>query len=147
MIIQHKFTPDLNLMGKRITLIAQGTRRAGLINVVSEVEARAIKYAPVRTSNLANSGTSDVNADGTIGVVKFTARYAGYVHKGTGLYGPHKTKIVPKNKKALYWPGAAHPVRAVKGMHGNPFLTRAAEESDIRKLFIEGAENYLRRRG
>jgi len=144
MIIQHKFVPDLNLVGKRIPMMARESRRAGLINVVSEVEARAIKYAPVKKSNLANSGTSDVNEDGTIGVIKFTAPYAGYVHEGTGLYGPHKTKIVPKKKKYLYWPGAAHPVRAVKGMHGNPFLIRAAEESDIPKLFIEGAEKSLK---
>lgn len=144
-IIQHKFVPDLNLIGKRITLIAEGARRAGLINVVSDIESRAIKNAPVRTSNLANSGTSNVNADGTVGTVAFTAPYAGYVHQGTGLYGPRKTKIKPKNKKALYWPGAAHPVRAVKGMKPNPFLVRAAEESDIPALFIEGAEKYIAR--
>lgn len=172
MIIKHKFIPDLNLIGKRITLIATGSRRAGLINVVSTVEALAIKDAPVRTSNLANSGTSDVNEDGTIGIVKFTARYAGYVHEGTGLYGPHKTKIVPRSgenirgrsrdaqgylrdrggrfasesgKKALWWPGAKHPVRSVKGQKPNRFLIRAAQDTDIPQTFIDGAEKYIRR--
>jgi len=146
-IIQHKFVPDLNLIGKRITMIAEGSRRAGLTNVVTSVETLATKYAPVRTSNLANSGTSDVNNDATIGIVKFTAKYAGYVHEGTGLYGPRKTKIVPKNKKALFWPGASHPVRSIRGMKPNPFLTKAAQESDIPQLFIEGAERIVRRIG
>ena len=145
MLIQHKFVPPLNQVAAKLGRISAGARRAGMINVVSEIEARAIRYAPVRTSNLANSGTSDVNADGSIGTVKFTAPYAGYVHQGTGLYGPRKTKIRPKTKKALYWPGAAHPVRAIKGMKPNPFLARAAEESDIPQLFIEGAEKYIKR--
>ena len=146
-MIELKFSPDLNAVAAKFTGNVSKARRAGLINVVSEVEARATKYAPVKTSNLANSGTSDVNEEGTIGIVKFTARYAGYVHEGTGLFGPHKTKIVPKNKKALYWPGAAHPVRAVKGMHGNPFLLRAAQESDIEKLYVAGAERYIQSKG
>ena len=145
MLIQHKFVPPLNQVAAKLGRISKGARRAGMINVVSEIEARAIRYAPVRTSNLANSGTSDVNADGSIGTVSFTARYAGYVHQGTGLYGPRKKKIGPINKKALYWPGAAHPVRSIRGMKPNPFLARAAEESDIPQLFIEGAEKYIKR--
>lgn len=145
MLIKHKFMPPLNRVAAKLGRITEGARRAGLTNVVSEIEARAIKEAPVRTSNLANSGTSEVNAQATKGVVRFTARYAGFVHQGTGLYGPRKTKIVPENKKALYWPGAAHPVRSVKGMRPNPFLVRAAEQSDIPALFIEGAERIIRR--
>jgi len=142
----HKFIPELNLIGKRLTMISHNARRAGLINVVSEVEARAIKNAPVskpKGGNLANSATSEVNNDATRGTVRFTAKYAGYVHEGTGLYGPRKTLIRPKNKKALYWPGASHPVRSVRGMKPNPFLTKAAEESNIPALFIEGAERVI----
>lgn len=144
-----------------------------MINIVTEVEARARKNAPVVTSNLANSGTSDVNADGSVGTVSFTAKYAGHVHQGTGLYGPHKKRIVspnkativPRNKKALFWPGASHPVRLVKttkalfwpgmkhpvhstkGMKPNPFLLKAARETDMEKLFVQGAENYLAQKG
>lgn len=147
MKIDYKIQPDLNKLASKLTGDVQGARRAGMINIVAEVEARARKYAPVKRSNLANSGTSEVNAEGSAGTVSFIAPYAKYVHEGTGLYGPHKTKIVPKGKKALFWPGAPHPIRAVKGMKGNPFLLKAAKESDMEKLFTEGAENYLKRQG
>jgi hypothetical protein len=147
MRIAYKIEPDIGRLAAKLTGNIQGARRAGMINIVTEVEARARKYAPVKTSNLANSGTSDVNADGTVGTVSFVAPYSEYVHEGTGLYGPHKTKIVPKDKKALFWPGAGHPVRAVKGMEGNPFLLKAAEESDMERLYIEGANNYLAHKG
>ena len=173
MIITHKFIPDLNRLAAKLTGDVRGAKRAGMIEIVTEVESLAVKNAPVKTSNLANSGTSNVNADGTSGTVTFTAPYAGYVHRGTGLYGPHKTKIVsgqmitivPKNAKGLFWPGAKHPVRMVKttkpmfwpgmkhpvhstkGMKANPFLSKAALEADIEKLFTEGAENYLKQQG
>lgn len=145
MIIQHKFTPDLSSLASGLKRNIRPARRAGMINVVTMIESKARVYAPVRTSNLANSGSSDVNAEGTRGTISFVAPYAHYVHEGTGLYGPHRTKIVPKNKKALYWPGAAHPVRSVKGQKPQPFLLRAAQETDIETLYVEGAENYLMR--
>lgn len=147
MNIDYKITPSLDTLAKKLGENAPGARRAGMINIVTMVEARGRKNAPVKRSNLANSGTSEVNADGTTGTVTFSAPYAQYVHEGTGLYGPHKTKIVPKGKRALFWPGAAHPVRAVKGMKANPFLLRAAKESDMEKLFTEGAKNYLKQKG
>lgn len=143
MKISYKIQPDLNRLSAKLPADVQGARRAGMNNVVTEVEARARKRAPVKTSNLANTGASDVNADGTIGTVKFTAPYAEYVHRGTGIYGPHKQMLRPKEKKALYWPGAAHPVRAVRGMPAQPFLARAAEEADIGALYMEGAERYF----
>lgn len=48
--------------------------------------------------------------------------YAIYVHEGTGIYGIHGTPIVPTTKKALYWKGALHPVRSVRGQRANPFM-------------------------
>jgi HK97 gp10 family phage protein len=147
MNISHKFIPDLDRVAAKLTGDVRGAKRAGMINIVTSVEARAVKAAPVKKSNLANSGSNEVNQDGSQGIVTFSAPYAGYVHEGTGLYGPHETKIVPKAKKALYWPGAPHPIRAVKGMKANPFLLKAAQESDMEKLFTEGAENYLNRQG
>ena len=169
MKVDYKITPDLNALGSQLTRNTPGARRAGMINVVTDIEARAIKYAPVKTSNLANSGTSDVNRDGSVGTVTFIAPYAEYVHRGTGLYGPHKTRIVskkeitivPKNAKGLFWPGMKHPVMMVKttkplfwpgmkhpvhstkGMKANPFLLKAAQDTDIEKLYVEGAEHYL----
>lgn len=145
MILDLKIQPDLARFARNLKGNVKGAMRAGMINLVTNIEAQAKKNAPVKTSNLANSGTSFVNADGSVGTVSFTAPYAEYVHRGTGLYGPYKKKIVPKNKKALYWPGGAHPVRSTKGMRANPFLRRAAEDSDIGALYVEGAERFLKK--
>jgi len=35
--------------------------------------------------------------------------YAGYLERGTGLYGPANRWIVPKSKKAMRWPQAGSP--------------------------------------
>ena len=145
MILDLKIQPDLARFARSLKGNVKGAMRAGMINVTTDVEARAAKDAPVRTSNLANTHTSQVDAEGSVGTVSFTAPYAVHVHQGTGLYGPHKTKIVPKNKKALYWPGGAHPVRSTKGMKANPFLRRAAQDSDIGARYVEGAERFLKR--
>ena len=126
--------------------------RAGMVNLVEDVEARAVKLAPVRTSNLANAITNTIAPDGLMSRLFVTdaAPYAKYVHDGTGLYGPHKQKIiiVPKDKKALFWPGAKHPVKKVvqKGIKGNPFFKKALREIKPSALFGEGVKNFLLRR-
>lgn len=60
-------------------------------------------------------------ADGR-GVVGTNLKYAKAVHDGSP---PHVIRA--KNKKALFWPGAAHPVRAVRhpGNKANPYLANA----------------------
>ena len=121
MSFDYRITPSLDELTRNLQGDVRGARRAGMINVVTRVEAVARKNAPVKRSNLANSGTSEVEKDDSQGSVTFSAPYAGYVHEGTGLYGPHRTKIIPKGKKALFWTGAAHPVRSVRGMKGRPF--------------------------
>ena len=59
-------------------------------------------------------------------------------HDGTG---PHV--IRPKAKRALFWPGARHPVRGVHhpGTRANPFLTNAlnASRSKIEGYFAAAA--------
>jgi len=49
-------------------------------------------------------------------------KYGGYLEMGTGIYGPEGRPIKPVNKKALYWPGAPHPVKSVKGMQAKPII-------------------------
>ena len=63
-----------------------------------------------------------------------TASYARFVEFGTA---PHV--IRPKNARALYWPGAEHPVRLVNhpGTKPNPYMERiaAAATPDINEIF------------
>src|SRR5258706_247497 len=74
---------------------------------------------PWRTGFLVQSFRAEV----TTGMLRWfpTASYAPHVQFGTK---PHV--ILPKNKKALYWPGAAHPVRKVNhpGSKGYAFMER-----------------------
>lgn len=48
---------------------------------------------------------------------------------GTGLYGDRGERIVPTTKRALFWPGAEHPVRSVAGMKANDFVTPALDDA------------------
>jgi hypothetical protein len=45
------------------------------------------------------------------------------------LYGTRPHDILPRNKQALFWPGARHPVAMVHhpGYKGNDFLTAASD--------------------
>lgn len=67
-------------------------------------------------------------AELTTGMLRWfpTASYAPFVEFGTA---PHT--ILPKDKKALFWPGAAHPVRKVNhpGTKPNEFMERIVSES------------------
>jgi hypothetical protein len=67
-------------------------------------------------------------AELTTGMLKWspTASYAPYVQFGTA---PHT--IYPKEKKALFWPGASHPVSKVNhpGTKPNQFMERIVAES------------------
>ena len=68
-----------------------------------------------------------------------TASYARFVEFGTA---PHI--IEPKDAKALYWPGAQHPVKIVHhpGTKANPFMERivAASTDEINEQFASALE-------
>ena len=67
--------------------------------------------------------------------------YASFHQFGTGPY-----TIRPRRKKALYWPGAAHPVKQVNhpGLPARPFLMVQDEDwTEIRDAMLE----YLMRLG
>jgi hypothetical protein len=72
--------------------------------------------------------TQSFRAELTAGMLRWfpTASYAPYVEFGTK---PHV--ILPKDKKALFWPGAAHPVARVNhpGTKPNDFMGRIISES------------------
>jgi hypothetical protein len=117
---------------------------SGLTNLVEEIEAKAVKEAPVKESHLVNSITSSVSHDAKKAEVSVTASYAEYIHGGTGLFGPLKRRIFPKTKKALFWPGAEHPVKSIKGMKPNPFLTRALKKIQPQKVFEDAILAHLK---
>lgn len=81
----------------------------------------ARQYVPKQTGRLAESLRSEVQGK-VLRVGSLDVNYATYVEMGTA---PHV--ILPRNKKALYWPGADHPVARVNhpGTQPSPYLRPA----------------------
>ena len=85
-----------------------------------QIEAEAKKLCPVDTGKLRSSIYTNIEDNKvTVGA---PLKYAKNVEFGTP---PHTIK--PKNKKALAWKGAKHPVKSVKhpGTRPQPFLRPA----------------------
>lgn len=78
-------------------------------------------FVPKRTSRLHDSLRAEVR-DKVLRVGSLDVNYASDVELGTP---PHV--ILPRNKKALYWPGADHPVARVNhpGTEPQPYLRPA----------------------
>jgi hypothetical protein len=95
-----------------------------------DVQNEARRRAPVDTGRLRSSIVSRAEGSGrSLGyMVGTNVNYAAAVEYGTS---PHVIK--PVNKRALYWPGAAHPVAQVNhpGTAAKPFLRPAIEMTPI----------------
>ena len=62
--------------------------------------------------------------------IKNTAKYLPWVNDGTGLYGPHHHRIVPKHARVLHftWKGKEWFLKSVKGQKGQKFVERSMTE-------------------
>lgn len=105
-----------------------------LLNDLLDVAQRWVQSeAPRKTGRLKSSVKKQSSGSGGyVFVSKNIAPYAFWVIDGTR---PHT--IIPKSGKALYWPGARHPVKKVHhpGTKSNPFVDKAAQKmmSDVEK--------------
>lgn len=104
---------------------ADGISRA-LLKIAERAREHAMDAAPYRSGDLRSSLTVQ-EEDATTVAMGTNLEYAVFVHDGTGLFGPHRTRITPVRKKALFWPGASHPVRSTQGQRPQPFLEMAME--------------------
>jgi hypothetical protein len=100
-----------------------------LVNTAAFAVDREVKEAaPVITGNLQGATSIDNLSDyeKRIFVDEGIAPYAIYVIKGTK---PHD--IYPVNAKALYWPGAEHPVKVVHhpGTEANDYFSTGVENA------------------
>lgn len=123
----------VNLSEDLETAVSQATKASLLA-----IESIEKESAPHKTGNLVNAITTAADDTGGLVYVSGAAPYARYVHEGTGIYGPKGQPIRPKLKKALFWAGAAHPVRQIKGIKPNPFADRAAQRAlpVVEQLFL-----------
>ena len=104
--------------------------KAALVRTGIDVENEAKRRCPVDTGRLRSSIVHRIGGGGRLTdiTVGTNVSYAADVEYGTA---PHV--ITPKNRKALYWPGAAHPVAKVNhpGTRPRPFMRPALELATI----------------
>jgi hypothetical protein len=97
---------------------------------INKTEALATATAPSVTGFLKNNRSKDFDAGpGSLkGTLTYHAFYALWVMRGTGIYGPHGTPIVPVTSKYLVFrgkDGSTVFAKSVKGQTANQFLTEA----------------------
>lgn len=84
------------------TLTFQQQEKA-LQPVMDAVRRDAERTSPRRTGKLARAHRTRFERRGrlAVGIVENVADHARYVHNGTGLYGPRRRKIYPRNASVL----------------------------------------------
>lgn len=120
----------LHWLGDELRRKVEQATIEGMTETMAEAVTRAKQLVPVKTATLQGSlqfRQVERDAHGFVGRWgSFDVNYAADVELGTG---PHE--IRPKNKQALYWPGAEHPVKVVRhpGTRARPYLRPAADEA------------------
>jgi len=125
----------------------QGAVYQTLFRTGNRVKQRAEVLAPVDQGRLRTSIKLEMDTENGVPIARVgtNVEYAIWVHEGTGIYGPRKTPIVPKNFRYLKWPVKNQSgqgrrrykggktenfayAKSVRGMKPRPFLTRALQQ-------------------
>jgi len=110
---------------------------------VNLIRPMMVAEAPAKTSKLRqNIQASHSGLTGKVGPNLSVTPYAIFVNSGTR---PHI--IRPRTAKALYWPGAKHPVKMVHhpGTKANPFVERTAmkAEGPVNQIFSKSIDKVI----
>jgi len=114
------------------TRFMRAGRRWGVKTAVS-LENRVKQNAPVDMGRLRASITHRVveTGDNVIARTGTNVHYAAYQEFGTGVHGPRKALIYPKNAKVLRWKrrgGGFVFARYVRGVQPKKYFTRALKD-------------------
>jgi hypothetical protein len=117
--------------------------RAGIVRalegIAEAMRREARSRAPRKTGRL--QGSIDAMAEVERGLVTLRAGapHASFLHTGTGIHGPaHRPYTIrPRRKRALWWPGAPHPMGAVAhpGVRPRDYLLAASAPEFIIRAF------------
>lgn len=127
----HVSTHVLEANIRKMFADPKGQPARGMLKMAKRVERKAKRLVRVDKGRLRASITSHVIIRGgvPVGRIGTNVKYALFVHNGTGIYGPKRRPITPKNGKVLAWKGKGPKgivfARSVKGMRPNPFLKDA----------------------
>jgi hypothetical protein len=117
-------------------------------------------YTPRRTGALRASAriAIEVSRDRTRFDITYTAPYSAYVNDGTGLWGPHRTRILAKGR-AMRWPaggmrnqlaralgqGGYVFARSTKGQPGQHYIERILTDPGFAAYLQQRANLMFRR--
>ena len=133
-----KFVIDLKDASENIRSDVQKVLKKSGFNIEAKAKLNITNNGSVKTGHLRRGITTDV---GNMEVTVHTSniKYARGVEEGTR---PHVIRA--KNKKALYWKGAKHPVKSVRhpGSRAKPFLIPAFEKE--KEVLIRDLEKVIK---
>ena len=133
-----KFVIDLKDASENIRSDVQKVLKNAGFNIEARAKRNITNNGSVKTGHLRRGITTDV---GNMEVTVHTSniKYARGVEEGTR---PHTIRA--KNKKALYWKGAKHPVKSVRhpGSRAKPFLIPAFEKE--KEVIIKDLEKVIK---
>ena len=133
-----KFVIDLKGTSEDIRSDIQKVLKKSGFNVEARAKRNITNNGSVKTGHLRRGITTDV---GNMEVTVHTSniKYARGVEEGTRAH-----IIRAKNKKALYWKGAKHPVKSVRhpGSKAKPFLIPAFEKE--KEVIIKDLEKVIK---
>ena len=119
-----KFVIDLKGTSEDIRSDIQKVLKKSGFNIEAKAKLNITNNGSVKTGHLRRGVTTDI---GNMEVTVHTSniKYARIVEEGSR---PHTIRA--KNKKALYWKGAKHPVKSVRhpGSKAKPYLIPAFEK-------------------
>lgn len=141
--IEIKGLDKLNAALKKSPQIVVSELKQGVKTSVNIIRPIMVRNAPAKTAKLRMNIYARVSGlTGEVGPNLSITPYALFVHKGTKSY-----IIRPRIKKALFWPGARHPVKMVRhpGIKPNPFVERTVKEIEnpINMIFQNHIRNIL----
>ena len=133
-----KFVIDLKGTSEDIRSDVQKVIKKAGFNIERNAKQNIANNGSVKTGHLRRGITTDV---GNMEVTVHTSniKYARGVEEGTRSH-----IIRPKNKKALYWKGAKHPVKKVNhpGSKAKPYLIPAFEKE--KDQFLEKLKEVVK---
>ena len=133
-----KFVIDLKDASENIRSDVQKVLKKSGFNIEAKAKLNITNNGSVKTGHLRRGITTDV---GNMEVTVHTSniKYARGVEEGTS---PHIIRA--KNKKALYWKGAKHPVKSVRhpGSRAKPFLMPAFEKE--KEVIMKDLEKVIK---
>ena len=133
----NKFSVEIPKLYEKNEALVRKTVKNSAFNIQKNAKSNLTKNKSVDTGHLRRGISTDIKGLGAT-IHTSNIKYARGVEEGTR---PHTIRA--KNKKALYWKGAKHPVKQVNhpGSRAKPYLIPAFEKE--KDQFLEKLKEVI----